>query len=180
MTPVPPLPSNAPPVVVELRDGRCVTLREVRPDDAASFSAAFARLSADARYNRFFAALRELPPSALDRAVRPVAELEFALVAVSGRSDDGEIVGGGRYFVEADGSTCEFSITVADDCRRIGLASHLLQALMAAARSRGLKRMRGYVLASNVAMLGLARRFGFEVTQSDAGPTIRLVSTSLA
>ena len=172
-------PSHSEPATVTLRDGRCVVVREVRPEDAASFGAAFARLSSQARYNRFFGAVRELPASALDRAVRPDTEREYAIVAVAVGSDAGEICGGGRYFVESDGTTCEFALTVVDDCRRTGLGSHLLQALVASARARGLQRMRGYVLASNAPMLGLARHLGFENTESDQGPGVRLVSKSL-
>jgi acetyltransferase len=61
----------------------------------------------------------------------------------------------------------------------MGLASHLMRVLMAAARSRGMKRMHGYVLAANTPMLGLARRLGFEVGASDAGPTVQCVSKNL-
>ena len=68
-----PAPTDVLPTEVVLHDGRRVTLREVRPDDAPMFSVAFARLSEGARYNRFLAAVRELAPSVLDRAVRPVA-----------------------------------------------------------------------------------------------------------
>ena len=173
-------PSQAElPSAAVLRNGSRVTVREVRPEDAPLFSAAFAELSSEARYNRFLGAVRELPPSLLDRAVNPVAERELALVAVSGEPT-GAIVGGARYFVEGDGATCEFAITVAENCRRMGLASHMLQVLMAAARLRGMKCMRGYVLASNTPMLALARRLGFELTASDAGPAVRLATIDLS
>jgi hypothetical protein len=42
-----------------------------------------------------------------------------------------------------------------------------------------MKRMRGYVLAANTPMLALARRLGFEVTPSDAGPSVKLVGIDL-
>ncbi len=173
-----PLQSGSPSVAI-LRDGSRVTVREVRPEDAPAFSAAFAGLSAEAPYNRFLGAVRELPPSLLDRAVNPVEGRELALVAIAGDVETGEILGGARYFVEADGTACEFAITVAEQCRRLGLASHMMQVLIAAARARGMKCMRGYVLASNTPMLALARRLGFALTASDAGPTVRLASIDL-
>lgn len=173
-----PLQSELPLAVV-LRDGSRVTVREIRPEDAPLFSAAFAGLSSEARYNRFLGAVQKLAPSALERAVRPMGGSELALVAVQAEGGKEEILGGARYFVEADGTTCEFAITVVDRCRRMGLASHMMQVLMAAARSRGIKCMRGYVLASNTPMLALARRLGFELTASDAGPAVRLAAIDL-
>ena len=59
------------PLAVVLRDGSRVTVREIRPEDAPLFSAAFAGLSSEARYNRFLGAVQKLAPSALERAVRP-------------------------------------------------------------------------------------------------------------
>src|SRR5688500_9915465 len=117
------------PLAVLLRDRRRVTIREVQREDAGAFEAAFARLSAETRYNRFMGAVSRLPASVLEKAVNPAPEREFAVVAVSGESGYGLIVGGARYFVEADGETCEFAITVADGWQRLGLAAHMMQAI---------------------------------------------------
>jgi GNAT superfamily N-acetyltransferase len=168
------------PLAAVLRDGSRVMVREVRPEDSLLFSAAFAGLSSEARYNRFLGAVRDLPPSLLDRAVNPVGGRELALVAISVEDGNEKILGGARYFVETGAATCEFAITVVEQCRRIGLASHMMQVLMAAARSRGMKVMRGYVLAGNTPMLALARRLGFDLTASDAGPTVRLATIDLS
>ena len=46
--------SDFPPMQVTLRDGRSVTIREIRPDDADAFRAALERLSADTLHSRFF------------------------------------------------------------------------------------------------------------------------------
>jgi len=175
---VKPAPDLAP-LAVALRDRRRVTIREVQPDDADAFEAAFERLSAQARYSRFMGSVRALAPSVRESAVNPVPGRELAVVAVCGEGGYGLIVGGARYFVEADGETCEFAVTVADDWQRLGLAPHLMQALMRAARSHGLQRMRGFVLASNTPMLGLAQRLGFEVTRCAEDRAVRLISTRL-
>jgi GNAT superfamily N-acetyltransferase len=159
------------PVSVALRDGRSVTIRCVQPGDADRLSAAFTRLSSDARYSRFMGSVRALSEAALERAVRPVPGRELALIAESAEL----IVAGARYAVEADGGSCEFAVTVADEWQRAGLASQMLRALLTSAKSAGLTSMHGYVLASNKPMLELARRLGFEVQSSDEGPTVRLV-----
>jgi GNAT superfamily N-acetyltransferase len=122
------------------------------------------------------ASVRELSDAALKRAVNPVLGHEFALVAES----ECAIVAAARYIVDADGGSCEFAVTVADEWQRVGLASRMLESLLRAATGAGLKSMYGYVLAANRPMLELARRLGFEVTSSDEGPAVRLVRLTLS
>jgi len=167
------------PVRMTLRDRRGVTIRAVRPEDAGAMRAAFERLSEMARYYRFMAPLKELPPAMAERSVRPLADRERAVVAVTGEDGDETIVGSARYIKEGDGETCEFAITLADGWRGAGLASGMMRALIRDARRRGLKRMEGYVLAQNRSMLDLARRLRFEVGESAEGPTVKLVRLDL-
>ena len=166
------------PLRMTLRDGRSVTIRAIRPDDADAMRAAFERLSAETRYTRFMSAVK-LTPALLERAVQPLADRERALVAIAGEGRDATIVGGTRYLKGRDSETCEFAIMLADDWCGAGLASRMMRALIADARARGLKRMEGYVLATNKPMLDLARRLDFVVGVSDEGPTVRLVRLDL-
>lgn len=61
-----------------------------------------------------------------------------------------------------------------------GVARLLLETLMRAARARGFARMEGYILATNAAMLGLAKRLGFGAIESPDGPTVCRVRRDLA
>ncbi|MCC7486644.1 MAG: GNAT family N-acetyltransferase [Burkholderiales bacterium] len=167
------------PVRVALRDGRSVMVRAIRPDDADAMRAALDDLSPEARYSRFMMPLKQLSPVLLERAVRVAGERERALVAVIGESPAETVVGGARYAGGPDDEACEFAITVADGWRGAGLASRMLKVLIADARARGWRRMEGYVLASNRAMLDLARRLGFEVGASEEGPSVKLVRLDL-
>ena len=167
------------PVEVPLRDGRRVMLRAVRPEDRDALQAAFGRLSAEARYTRFMAPLRELPRHMLDRAVNPASGRELQLVAVSGAEPQQTIVAGARYSAGAGSKECEFALAVADDWQKVGLARQLLEALIQAARAQGFERMEGYILASNAPMLGLAKRLGFTRVESPEGPSVHLVRRDL-
>jgi RimJ/RimL family protein N-acetyltransferase len=162
-----------------LRDGRGVTIRAIRPEDAEELRAALDSLSAEARYSRFMMAVK-ISPAVVERAVHPSVDRERALVAVAGAGADGRIVGGARYVRGTHGNACEFAVTIADDWRGAGLASSLMRALIRDARTRGLKRMEGYVLTTNSPMLDLARRLGFTVGASDEGPSVKLVRLDLA
>jgi GNAT superfamily N-acetyltransferase len=166
-------------VEVGLRDGRTVIVRAIRPDDRDQLQAAIRRLSPHSRYTRFFSPLRELPPQLLERATHPDAERELQLVAVAGTGAAEQIIAGARYAATAEAGTCEFAVAVVDEWHGLGLARQLLAMLMRSARTRGFAHMEGYVLASNVAMLGLAERLGFVPVQSPEGPTVCLVRSDL-
>lgn len=80
---------------------------------------------------------------------------------------DGALVGDARCLANADGASAELGIVVADDWHHTGIAQLLMQALMDAARARGVKTMQGIVLADNRDMLDFTRSLGFEAS---AGP----------
>jgi GNAT superfamily N-acetyltransferase len=164
----------------QVRDGRRVTLRAVRPGDKDALHAAVKRLSVESRYSRFMSPLRELSPEMLERAVNPERERELQLVAVHGEGQGQAIVGGARYSAAAGDKDCEFAIAVVDEWQGTGLARRLLEALIDAARDRGFERMEGYILASNARMLGLAKRLGFARVESPEGPSVQLVRRNLS
>lgn len=163
-----------------LRDGSEITVRAIRVEDADKLQAAIRALSPESRYSRFFSPLRELPPELLDRATHPDASRELQLVAVVGSASAEEIVAGARYAATTTDGDCEFAVAVVDEWHGRGLARVLLETLMSAAHARGFAHMEGYVLASNTAMLGLAKRLGFSVGASPEGPSVCLVRCDLA
>jgi len=165
--------------VAHLRAGRTVVVRAVRADDRHAFELAFERLSPDSRYTRFFAPLRELTPRMLDAVANPSPDCEVALVALSDEQGTHPIVGGSRFSWVPGSTTCEFAVTIADDWQGVGLARHLLETLIAVARTRGLRRMEGYVLPDNAGMRGLARRLGFTDSIYPEDHSLRLVSLDL-
>ena len=149
---------------LRLRDGREVTLRAIGAADAPAIVQAFERLSAESRYARFMQHKPRLDPAAVDRGVHPRPGRDFAFVATIPSSSGFDIVGAAQYVRadEADPTTCEFAITVAEDWRGSGLARQLLASLVRRARHDGYARMEGTVIAGNAKMLALARGLGFE------------------
>ena len=133
-------------------------------------------LSGDARYKRFMLTLRELSPATLKYLTDVDQVSHVALVAtVAGRERETE-VGVARYIVDPSGSNCEFAIAVDDAWQGCGVAGILMQALIDAARSRGLATMEGIVLRTNTRMLAFSRRLGFEMRPDpDDRETVRVV-----
>ena len=82
--------------------------------------------------------------------------------------------------IAADGNACEFAITVIGPWGGAGLGRVLMEALIGAARARGLGKMHGYILAANQPMLRLAARLGFRATRDPDDPLTRVVSLEFA
>jgi acetyltransferase len=144
-------------------DGRAVTLRPIRPDDAPLEADFVRHLSGDARYARFMRTLHELPPDKLRYFTEVDGVSHVALVATT-EGDAGEvIVGVARYVVDPAGTGCEFAVTVDDAWQGSGVAGLLMKALIGIARTRGLARMEAVMLASNRRMLKFARQLGFVI-----------------
>ena len=160
-------------------DGALVTIRPTRPTDASIAQQFVRELSPEARYFRFMGAVRELTPQMLERFVRIDQLNQVALVAVTSRAGRTFQLGECRYAVCPGSDDCEFAVAVLDGWQRRGLGERLLSELIAIARNRGLRAMIGDVLASNAAMLGLALKFGFNVSPSSEGWSVRHVSLAL-
>jgi acetyltransferase len=153
--------------VVWLRNGQRVLIRPVLPQDEGLTSAFFSGLPARARYDRFMAAIPELPPALVKRFTNIDYVSHVALVAEVFAGGQETVVAEARYACGADDPvTAELAISVAADWQGRGLASLLLRKLICRAADAGIARMVGETLASNAAMLHLARKAGFTVTPS--------------
>jgi RimJ/RimL family protein N-acetyltransferase len=86
-------------------------------------------------------------------------------VATIPAADGIDIVGAGQYVRAGEGNdkTCEFAITVAEDWRRLGLATRLLASLVRRARRDGYETIEGWVIAQNTPILAVARKIHFKV-----------------
>ena len=151
------------PTEVRLRNGRTVRLRAIGPADEEELLQAFDRLGPHARYMRFMHAVREANIPRLRTALGSFPEKGLALAATVPADDGIDIVGTATFVLGADGTDCEFAVSVVDAWAGAGLGRTLMTALIEAARRRGLLEMVGFVLAQNQPMLKLAGRLGFTV-----------------
>ncbi len=148
-----------PSVRWSLPDGREATLRPIAPDDFAIESAFLDSLSMESSYNRLFSTRHPSPEEIRHWTdIDPAREVAF-IVTTRGASGDEAMLAVGRAVHDDDGA--EFALLVGDACKRMGLGRRLLEALIAAARARGVGELHGTTLSTNVEMLGLAQRLGF-------------------
>lgn len=145
-----------------LHDGRTVTIRPIRAEDAGRVRDFLTASSEESRYKRF----HEWVHAPSNNLVHFLTDVEqdrnLALVCTAGRGTEEEIVGEARYMASSDAKRCELGVLIEDSWRKTGIAGLLMEALIRAARDRGFAVMEGLVLASNTAMLQFAHALGFE------------------
>jgi RimJ/RimL family protein N-acetyltransferase len=150
------------PKVETLRDGSRVSVRPIRPSDAAAQAAFFNALSSESKHLLFLSGVAHLRESELERMCAPDPARECAYVAVAGAAGRETHVGVCRYASsEAPCDEAEISVAVADGWQHKGLATLLLTRLIAHAREQGVKRLYSIDSATNHRMRRLAAHLGF-------------------
>jgi RimJ/RimL family protein N-acetyltransferase len=149
-----------------LADGTEIVLRLLRPEHREQLIAGFDRLSPESRYRRFFTAMPELPEQVVRRLLDTDGWNHLAIVAhtLAGQPDGAEGVGIARFVrLKDDPEVAEVAVTVVDHLQRRGLGTLLVRAISAAARERGVRRVRAEVLRDNEAVRALLRDFDEDV-----------------
>jgi RimJ/RimL family protein N-acetyltransferase len=158
----------------QLRDGRPIEIRALRPDDETGMLAALDASSSESLQKRFFVLKRHF--SEKERAF--FMEIDFkkhvALVACAEDAGHSTIVGGGRYIVFEPGRA-ELAFVVVDAWQGRGIAGLLMRHLIALAREAGLKELSAEVLADNGAMRHVFEKYGFKPGARVDPQTIHLV-----
>ena len=149
-----------------LADGTVLAVRPIRPEDAEIERRFVASLSEQTRYYRFFYRLHELTPAMLARFTQVDYDRELALLALAPDPEGPggtAIVGIARYIANVDHESAEFAVVVADAWHGRGVATHLMKALIASAKKKGLQRLVGTVLRANQTMVQFTRGLGFTI-----------------
>ncbi len=142
---------------VLLRDGSTLRLQAPTPADFGDIKAFYDGMSPESRYFRFhgygrsdFAAHAAVEASGADR-VALIARHEGAVVAVAG------------FDGLREPRAAEVAFAVADDWRRRGAGTRMLEQLAAIAAERGIHRFDAEVMSENRPMLGVFEGAGFAV-----------------
>ncbi len=142
-----------------LADGRAVSIRLGRPEDAEGVASMHERASAASRYQRYFAPMSEWREDNLHRitgghrgATLVVTDVNDVVVAL------GNVFPSGPQESEA----AEIALIVEDPWQGCGVGRLLTDHLVVVARRMGFSQLVAYVLAENRAMLGLLRSTGLE------------------
>lgn len=145
----------------QLKRGRTVQLRPIRPEDGEPLRKMVQNMSAESRYFRFMHAINDLSPQMIAQFTKLDYNRQMAFVAVS-ESGSGDVVGVSRYAMSSDRLSGEFAVSIADNWHGQGLASSLMKLVIEHAKAQGLEKLVGDVLVTNSAMRGLMKSLGFE------------------
>jgi acetyltransferase len=150
---------------------QAITLRPIRPGDAARLVQFGESLSRESRYQRFFS-LRGFLPGEVKRLTVLDPLRDAALVATVKVEGKAQIIGVARYAGEANGATCDIAVVIADAWQHHGLGRTLLAGVLEVARTHGFGAATGVVLATNYGMQRLALRLGFTLRRDPRDPTV--------
>jgi acetyltransferase len=150
----------------QLRTGREVTLRPIRPEDEPRMVTFHEHLSDRSVHYRYFSQMSLQQRTAHERLARMCFndyDRELAFVAEYRRhgSHDSEIVGVGRLSKLHGRNEAEFAIVIADEWQGQGLGTKLLSLLVETGRTEKLTRIIGHILPDNTEMQHLCRKVGF-------------------
>ncbi|MBU1171399.1 MAG: bifunctional acetate--CoA ligase family protein/GNAT family N-acetyltransferase [Proteobacteria bacterium] len=153
-----------------IKTGETLFIRPIRPEDAPLLVTFFENLSPRTIYYRFFSPLKHLPPVMLARFTQIDYDRSMALTAFLEPLGYEKMIGVARIIGDADPRIVEFAVMIDDRWQGKGIGAELMKRLIAIARSRGVEKIWGTVLAENTQMLALGKKMGFEIkTAADAG-----------
>lgn len=144
-----------------LRDGSQVTIRPIDRRDIELERLFIESLSPEARRYRFLYTIATPSEAMLKRLTDIDPEREAALIAVTEEGIHEREVGIARFCRVPDGRA-EVAVAVSDDWRHRGLATLLMQRLIAIARDRGIRALYSTDSTGNQPMRELAASLGFE------------------
>ncbi len=145
---------------VVLRDGHTVRIRPILPDDSDRLARFHQRQSPESVYFRYFSPRPRLSASDLEHLTNVDHHDRVAFVALL----DEEVVGVARYECYRGTPTAEVAFFVDDEHHGRGLATVLLEFLVAAARYNGITRFTASTLPNNRKMLAVFAAAGFDVS----------------
>jgi len=162
---------------IKLHDETAVWLRPLTPQDAALYPDFLKDVTGDDLRLRFFAPLRELSPTLIDKLVHYDPAHAMAFIAVEEQTD--KMLGVVRLHDGISGDKAEFAILVRSQLKGQGLGWLLMKHMILNAKQKGLKVVHGQVLAENATMLTMCGELGFHITDDVGERGVKVVKLPL-
>jgi acetyltransferase len=163
---------------VTLLDGEKVFLRPLTVDDARLYPDFLAEVTSDDLRLRFFAPMRQVAPDVIDKLIHYDPDKAMAFIAIEEAT--GRMLGVVRLHDDPDGKTGEFAILLRTRLKGHGLGWLMMKHMIANAKDKGLKTVRGQVLSENATMLQMCEELGFHVTDDPLERGVKVVTLTLA
>ena len=155
-----------------LASGESLRVRPVRHDDSELEEAFVRALSLESRYQRMLSGGTKVTPEWIDSMTHIDYQHHMAFAITTVNDGVEQFIGVGRYVVDAATLSADVALVLADAWQGQGLGRRLLATLLEHAQGAGVREAVGVVLATNKAMLRLARSMGFAVTPEPGDATV--------
>jgi acetyltransferase len=162
-----------------LASGESLRVRPIRHDDGELEEAFVCALSFESRYQRMLSGGTKVTAEWIDSMTHIDYRRHMAFAVTTAINGAEQFIGVGRYVADAVKSSAEVALVLADAWQGQGLGRRLLDNLLEHAASAGICEVVGVVLATNVAMLRLARSLGFAVTAEPGDATVMRIRRDL-
>ena len=156
-----------------LRDGTSVLIRRLAAKDADLYRDFLSDVTADDLRLRFFATMREVSHSLLDKLIRYDPARAMAFIAVDGQSR--KMLGVVRLDDDAGGENAEFAILVRSRLKGHGIGWLLMKRMIEFSKHKDLKTVHGQVLSENTTMLTMCGELGFHIADDSDDPGVKTV-----
>jgi acetyltransferase len=155
-----------------LASGQSLHVRPIRHDDGELEEAFVRALSLESRYQRMLSGGTKVTPEWINSMTHIDYQRHMAFAIITASDGVEQFVGVGRYVVDPVRPIADVALVVADAWQGQGLGRRLLKTLLEHARAAGVHEAVGVVLATNKAMLRLARSIGFAVSAEPGDATV--------
>ena len=163
-----------------LPSGQSLRVRPIRHDDGELEEAFVRGLSLESRYQRMLSGGTKVTPEWIDSMTHIDYRRHMAFAITTSIDGVEQFVGVGRYVVDVATLKADVALVLADAWQGRGLGRRLFTTLLEHARSAGVREAVGVVLATNKAMLRLARSMGFSVTAEPGDATVMRIRRDLS
>lgn len=151
----------------ELKDGRKVLIRAVRPEDGVHLQDGLNRLSNRSAYMRFHTPKKSLNKKELSYLTELDFDHHVGIGAVLLDNHKLQAIGVARYvtFGEESPKKADIAFTVHDDFQGLGIGTLLLKHLVILAEEKSVAILEAIVLNENIAMLRILEKSGLKINK---------------
>jgi RimJ/RimL family protein N-acetyltransferase len=151
---------------LKLKDG-VYLLRALGPSDERRLQEFFYSHNPDSIYQRYRSMVNKMPRETAYKLVNVDQNVDLALCIVERQGPREIIHAVGRYYLEPKENRAEVAFIVRETKRKMGMASIILENLIATAKQRNILQLFAFVRNDNYPMITIFSKFGFEKKETD-------------
>ncbi len=162
----------------QLKDGRAVLMRPIRPEDEALYPDFFTEVTPEDLRLRFFAPIKDFTHAFLAKLTQLDYERAIAFAAIEVAT--GKLLGAVRLHADPDHISGEYAILLRSNLKGQGLGWKLMKLMIEWAKADGLEAVKGEILRENRTMISMCEALGFSVKSSPDDESIAVVTLPVA